>query len=270
MIKFYKTVNNKLHYWETWDNDNQSATVHWGVVGQTGKDKTVRSGFFKSYHKKIQEEIDKRITENYTDFENMDVVYMEVVYQIEGMGTNQDLEKRHALENRLNELLGWTGLGHVDGGSIGSGTMEVGCEVVDFETAYQVIQEDLKDSEFQDFLEIKSLENETPLNATLEDLRLEIQYEVINIHVLEPDNIDERISAVGTIYANTIGVNEASIEFIPNDSPPSNDEVLSWIWTFRPDLGTEILNEPVRPEFKKLIESYSSGNMSEFWNYMSQ
>ena len=33
----------------------------------------------------------------------------------------------------LNEGLGWTGLGCCDGGSIGSGTMEACCYVVDFE-----------------------------------------------------------------------------------------------------------------------------------------
>jgi hypothetical protein len=38
---------------------------------------------------------------------------------IDGFGSDRDIDKRHRLEERLNELLGWTGLGHVDGGSIG-------------------------------------------------------------------------------------------------------------------------------------------------------
>lgn len=42
-----------------------------------------------------------------------------------------DLKKRTRLEDHLNELLGWTGLGHCDGGSIGSGTLEACCLVVD-------------------------------------------------------------------------------------------------------------------------------------------
>ena len=49
----------------------------------------------------------------------------------------------------MDEVLGWTGLGHTDGGSIGSGTMEVGCVVVDFEIAKKVIEEH---KEFQDVL----------------------------------------------------------------------------------------------------------------------
>jgi len=47
---------------------------------------------------------------------------LEVECKIEGFGTVSDLDKRHKLEGVLNELLGWTGLGHVDGSSIGSGT----------------------------------------------------------------------------------------------------------------------------------------------------
>ena len=49
----------------------------------------------------------------------------------------------------MNETLGWTGLGHTDGGSIGSGSMEVGCIVVDFDVAKKVIIEDLKNTEFK-------------------------------------------------------------------------------------------------------------------------
>lgn len=156
-------------------------------------------------------------------------------------------------------MLGWTGLGHVDGGSIGSGTMEVGCEVVDFEN-----------SEFRDYKEIKAIEYETESEMTLAELMKVVPQEVFNIHIIEFDNIDERISAIGTIYANTIGVKEASIEFIPDDNPPSQSEVLSWIWTFRPDLGEEILTYEIEPEFKKLIESYKSGKMDEFWKFMTE
>ncbi|WP_346823269.1 hypothetical protein [Rapidithrix thailandica] len=46
----------------------------------------------------------------------------------------------------MDRTLGWTGLGHTDGGSIGSGIMEVGCIVVDFELAKKLIEQDLKDT----------------------------------------------------------------------------------------------------------------------------
>ncbi|WP_201778926.1 hypothetical protein [Rhodopirellula islandica] len=54
----------------------------------------------------------------------------------------------------MNETLGWTGLGHCDGGSIGSGTMETCCIVVDFEIAKRVIAADLAGTKFADFTQI--------------------------------------------------------------------------------------------------------------------
>jgi hypothetical protein len=48
-------------------------------------------------------------------------------------------------------VLGWTGLGYCNGGSTGSGTMEVGCTVVDSEIAKKVIAENLEGSEFSNY-----------------------------------------------------------------------------------------------------------------------
>lgn len=56
----------------------------------------------------------------------------------------------------MNEILGWTGLGDVDGGSIGNGTMEIACRVVDFGIAKKVIEENLKNTEFSDYLKINN------------------------------------------------------------------------------------------------------------------
>ena len=77
------------------------------------------------------------------------------------MGTKSDVEKRHRLQDRMDETLGWSGLGHCDGGSIGSGTMEVCCFMVDFELAKSVIQADLEKSEFADYTRVYD-ENGSP------------------------------------------------------------------------------------------------------------
>lgn len=54
------------------------------------------------------------------------------------------MKLRHELEDFLSERLGWTGLGHCDGGSIGSGTMEVACFVVEKEVSKSVVEKSLK------------------------------------------------------------------------------------------------------------------------------
>ena len=80
-----------------------------------------------------------------------------IVFSVEGSGTAKDLDKRYQIERRLNQLLGWYGLGHVDGGSIGSGTMEIDCLVIDFDIADRVTRGYLLEEGFTDFKEIKRL-----------------------------------------------------------------------------------------------------------------
>ncbi|MDF2189136.1 hypothetical protein [Paraflavitalea sp. CAU 1676] len=160
MIKLYKKVDNQLYYWETWDKDEKTAIVHWGIVGQRGQSKEVKGGLFSNFRKIIQEEIEKKIKEGYAAFDEGNMASLEVEYKIDGFGTDQDLDKRHRLEEHLNELLGWTGLGHVDGGSIGSGTMEAGCLVVDFEMAKKVIEDNLRNTEYGDYSRIFRMDDE--------------------------------------------------------------------------------------------------------------
>jgi len=158
MLKLYKNVDGQLYYWETWNSDKRTAFFHWGIVGERGQNKELKSGLFIDLKKTVQKEIDEKIKEGYAEFDDDKIIFLDVEFLIEGFGTDADLDKRHRLEDRLNETLGWTGLGHVDGGSIGSGTMEVGCMVVDFEIAKKVIEEDLKDTEFGDYSRIIKLE----------------------------------------------------------------------------------------------------------------
>lgn len=72
----------------------------------------------------------------------------------EAWDNGKDLDKRYELQSRMDETLGWTGLGHCDGGSIGSGTMEVCCIVIDYDLAKEVIEADLDKTEFADYKRI--------------------------------------------------------------------------------------------------------------------
>ena len=154
MLKLYNFSNDKKEYWETWDNDDGSHTVHWGELGTKGNSKTVKSSLLKKAEDKIQKEIDALVVKGFTPIELEEQCTLLIEYSVEGMGKKEDIEKRHKLEERMNETLGWTGLGSCDGGSIGSGTMEVCNFVVDFETAKQVIVNDLKNTEFSNYTRI--------------------------------------------------------------------------------------------------------------------
>jgi predicted DNA-binding WGR domain protein len=150
-ITLYKSIDGQLHYWESWENqDGKSATIHWGKVGDYGENKIIKSNIFSDFRKRVQKEINK--LKGYEEVEYEYTLLIE--YKVEGMGDSKDVDKRHALQDRMQEVLSWTGLGYCDGGSIGSGTMEVFCFVVDFDVAKKVIEADLKNTEFGDFTRI--------------------------------------------------------------------------------------------------------------------
>lgn len=152
MLKLYRLSEEKKEYWETWSNDDGSHRVHWGELGTTGKSKVLKTSLFHNPQKAIQKEIDDLIAIGFSEVDQTFTLMVE--YSVDGFGIPEDLDKRARLQDRLNETLGWTGLGHCDGGSIGSDTMEVCNYVVDFEIAKRVIEKDLIGTEFENFTRI--------------------------------------------------------------------------------------------------------------------
>lgn len=154
MLKLYKITETEKLYWETWDNDDGTHTVHWGKLGSNGNTKTVKSSLFQKATKTIQKEIDVVVSDGYAPIDIDDHYTLLVEYAVEGMGTEHDIDKRYRLQDRMDQTLGWTGLGACDGGSIGSGSMEVCNYVVDFQLAKQVIEDDLQNTEFSNYSRI--------------------------------------------------------------------------------------------------------------------
>ena len=154
MLKLYRLTDTTKEYWETWDNEDGSHTVHWGELGTRGQSKIVKSTLFRKAQSAIQKEIDGLVQGGFLQIESENHFTVLIEYAVDGMGTTKDLEKRHRLEDRMNETLGWTGLGACDGGSTGSGSMEVCNFVVDFNLAKAVIEADLAGTEFDNYTRI--------------------------------------------------------------------------------------------------------------------
>lgn len=154
MLKLYKKISGNLHYWETWDKNTITAIIHWGVVGEKGESKEMKSSLFSNFRKKVQQETNEKISEGFNEIPEEELKRLVIEYKIENHGTDKDIDKRHRLENKLNEILGWRGLGHCDGGSMGSGTMEVFCFVISFDIAKKVMEAELKHTDFSDYLKI--------------------------------------------------------------------------------------------------------------------
>ena len=155
MKKLYLVDENGLptHYHEAWVDGN-SVVEHFGPLGTQGESKKHRAGRFSSAEEKLEKVLRTPLAKGFQEVPIDHHSILLIEYKVEGFGSPDDLEKRHALQDRMDETLGWTGLGHCDGGSIGSGTMEVCCFVVDFETAKTAIEQDLQGSEFADYSRI--------------------------------------------------------------------------------------------------------------------
>jgi len=150
MIKLYLKTKSVMRYHEAWIS-GAKVVEHWGVVGDRGESREHKKDRKKSDEENILDVLADPLAKGFLpiDDDGFDVLMIE--YAIDGMGNKKDLKKRYDLEDRMNETLGWTGLGNCDGGSTGSGTMEVCCFVVDFKTAKRVIEKDLSESKFSDF-----------------------------------------------------------------------------------------------------------------------
>ena len=157
MLKLYKRVDGQLHCHEAWEQEGR-IVEHWGACGTRGD---IREHDFKGRAdgKRLAEKVKMEASgRGFRTISPGDHATLVVEYSVEGLGSPADLERRHELEEYLNQLTGWLGLGHCDGGSTGSGTMEVFCIVVDFEIAKEALERELHNTRFSDYLRIYCME----------------------------------------------------------------------------------------------------------------
>lgn len=88
--------------------------------------------------------------------------------------------------------------------------------------------------------------------------------------IVDAENFDERRSAIDCLVVNTIAVSNGVIEFIPDNEPPLQEEVLCWIWAIRPDLSKDLLNLDLSEDFQILLNAYLDNDMKRFWNHITQ
>ena len=119
--KLYRLSDADKEYWETWEEAPGTSLVHWGLLGDRGQSRKVRSEPSKPATAVIQAEIDELIAAGFRPIDPEDHAVLMIEYAIEGMGTQADVAKRHRLEQRMNETLGWTGPGACDGEASAAG-----------------------------------------------------------------------------------------------------------------------------------------------------
>lgn len=154
MIRAYKEVNDDLLYFHIWETDETNAVFYQGVMGNGGEIEHVSAKTSDALTDIINKKVDELNDTGWSGIDDDEYDVLIIEYKIGEEASEEDLKKQQAVQDKMNEVLGWTGVGWCDGGSIGSGTMEICCFVFDYQLAYDIINEDLNETEFADFSRI--------------------------------------------------------------------------------------------------------------------
>ena len=155
LFKLYaKVVDGRRRYREAWLDDDLTVVEHWGICGERGESASHGHESAPSARERYQALKKAARAEGYRPIPLSRHAKLTVEFSLSDSDWSADLDRRHELESELDQLVGWLGLGHMDGGSIGSGTMEVMCYVVDFKIAKAAVESYLRSSAFSDYSRI--------------------------------------------------------------------------------------------------------------------
>ena len=78
------------------------------------------------------------------------------------------------------------------------------------------------------------------------------------------DDLDQRVSAGTVLFGSVFGVNEESIDWVPDDIPPTEQERLAWLWLIDPTRSDDLLDDAHDP-LRALLLAYRDDRMQEWW-----
>lgn len=147
-IKLHKkTSDTDILYWEVWNNDETTATMHWGKLGDNGDKKEVKASNNKDLKAAVNKEINKFIADGYEDVPYENYFLMVLTFEMEGIGETEDLDRMEDLRSIITETLGWTGNGNCDDGEIQEDKTILYADVLNPDIAIQSIKAAFKKEE---------------------------------------------------------------------------------------------------------------------------
>jgi predicted DNA-binding WGR domain protein len=146
VLRLYKKEGDTLRYWEAWVHED-SVTVHWGIVGQTGEEKVLPLPADEDPDMVVAQQAEPLVDAGYDEPEIDSMAPLVVQYALQGKGSGQDFEKRHTVESVISDTLGWTGNGEVEGAESQPGRMNIYFRVMDVDIALSTLREALESEE---------------------------------------------------------------------------------------------------------------------------
>lgn len=152
MYKVHKRDGGQMFFHEVWEEDGV-VIEHFGDVGEAGE--TVKHEIpERSDEDTVMESLMRPVVmKGFAEIEDEDLIRLNVEIEKSAQGDETDLARRHELEDRLDDLLGETGLGHCDGGETTGECMTVFCFVVDKLIAEEVVESEM--GSWKDFRRVR-------------------------------------------------------------------------------------------------------------------
>lgn len=79
------------------------------------------------------------------------------------------------------------------------------------------------------------------------------------------EDLDQRVSAVTVLFGSVVGVNDGTVEWCPDDTPPTEQERLAWLWLIQPS-NYEHLNALAGSSLRDLMDCYHRDEMADWWS----
>ena len=154
MFRLYKSDEDGIPraYYEVWAEPARRRIIeHWGVVGEPGETEVHRIWFFGGLDAQFEK---IRAPARAQGFEALPRGRYHPLNVSAVSKTGEDIsDDADAFADRINEILGWTGLGDCHSASWREDALIAECDTVDFEICKQVLVESLKsDVAFEDFV----------------------------------------------------------------------------------------------------------------------
>jgi hypothetical protein len=153
MFKSYRAEGANLGYREAWV-DGDFVVEHWGTCGERGSTRRHEAADNAKRREVLAALSASAEQDGYRSIAIADHGTIVARRPTVEARWEADLELRYELQKVLDDELGWTGLGHCDGGSTGGGSMEVFCYVVDINAGLSVVNRQLADPRFRGFVAV--------------------------------------------------------------------------------------------------------------------
>ncbi|MDA1015374.1 MAG: hypothetical protein O3A00_13100 [Planctomycetota bacterium] len=144
MIKLYKAdTEGKLRYAEAWTVESaKSIILHTGSVGRDGKKQSFSwDATTEDEQTALERVLASARKDGYAEIPLDEHLWAVIQFRMKSaMGTKRELQKRHRIEKNLDTVLGWKGVGHVDGGDTGEFKMNIFTLVVNEEQGVPAIK----------------------------------------------------------------------------------------------------------------------------------